>query len=59
VVATHSPILLALPGATIFEIGEDGQIARVDYDQALPVRLTRDFLAAPDRFLRHLPSDEP
>lgn len=54
VVATHSPILLALPGATIYEIAEDGEIERVDYDQALPVRLTRDFLTAPDRFLRHL-----
>lgn len=54
VVATHSPILLALPGATIYEIAEAGEIERVEYDQALPVRLTRDFLAAPERFLRHL-----
>uniref|UniRef100_UPI003F498ABA AAA family ATPase n=1 Tax=Amycolatopsis sp. CA-151526 TaxID=3239921 RepID=UPI003F498ABA len=58
VVATHSPILLALPGATIYEIGEDGGIEQVDYDQALPVRLTRDFLAAPDRFLHHLLAEE-
>ncbi|MQA10035.1 MAG: AAA family ATPase [Pseudonocardiaceae bacterium] len=58
VVATHSPILLALPGATIYEIGEDGAIGPVDYDQALPVRLTREFLAAPDRFLRHLLADD-
>jgi predicted ATPase len=58
VVATHSPILLALPGATIYEIDEDGQIERVDYDQALPVRLTRDFLGAPEKFLRHLLTDE-
>ncbi|MEV6554182.1 hypothetical protein AB0M22_00580 [Nocardia sp. NPDC051756] len=54
VVATHSPILLALPGATIYEIAEDGDIAEVAFDQALPVRLTRDFLAEPDRYLRHL-----
>ncbi len=53
-VATHSPVLLALPGATILEIAEDGTIERVDFDQALPVRLTRQFLAAPDRFLRPL-----
>lgn len=52
VVATHSPILLALPGATIYEIDES--IERVDYDDALPVRLTRDFLREPDRYLRHL-----
>ncbi|MFG1791140.1 AAA family ATPase [Nocardia sp. NPDC049149] len=58
VVATHSPILLALPGATIYEITEDGAIVAVDYDDALPVRLTRDFLAEPDRYLRHLFDDE-
>lgn len=58
VVATHSPILLALPGATIYEIAEDGDIDEVTYDQALPVRLTRDFLAEPDRYLRHLVDGE-
>jgi hypothetical protein len=36
VVATHSPIPLALPGATILEIGEDGDLTRVNYDDALP-----------------------
>jgi predicted ATPase len=50
VVATHSPILLAYPGATIYECGEEG-LTRVDYDDAAPVRLTRGFLAAPERFL--------
>lgn len=61
-VATHSPILLALPGARIVEIDEDGTAETVDYDQALPVRLTRDFLAAPEKFLHHLldeDGDEP
>ncbi|TCP54930.1 putative ATPase [Tamaricihabitans halophyticus] len=54
VVATHSPILLALPGATIYEIAETGEIERVGFDEALPVRITRDFLAEPQRYLRHL-----
>ncbi len=54
VIATHSPILLALPGATILEINDDGTMAPIDYDHALPVRMTRDFLAAPQRYLRHL-----
>ena len=57
-IATHSPILLALPGATILEIGDDGAITRVSYDDALPVRLTREFLAAPERLLRILLDDE-
>jgi predicted ATPase len=54
VIATHSPILLALPGSMIYEISESGQIEATDYDSALPVQLTRDFLAAPDRTLRYL-----
>lgn len=52
VVATHSPILPALPGATIYEIDDD--VTRVPYDDAMPVRRTRDFLADPGRYLRHL-----
>ncbi|MFJ1456981.1 hypothetical protein [Nocardia sp. N2S4-5] len=58
VVATHSPILVALPDSTVFEIADDGTIGSVTYDEALPVRLTRDFLAQPDRYLRHLIRDD-
>jgi predicted ATPase len=53
VVATHSPLLLALPGALIYELGEDG-IATTSFEDADVVRLTRDFLDAPERYLRHL-----
>lgn len=52
--ATHSPVLLALPGATILQIDDDGTVGRVPYDEALPVRLTREFLADPDRLLEIL-----
>lgn len=58
IVATHSPILLALPGATIYELDDAGAIAPIAYDDALPVRLTRDFLAQPSRFVRHLIDNE-
>jgi predicted ATPase len=54
IVATHSPILLAVPGATIYEIDDDGEIEIVSYDDALPVRMTRSFLEHPDRFLQYL-----
>lgn len=54
VIATHSPVLLAMPEATILEIGDDGSLRKVSFDDALPVALTRDFLSAPDSFLRHL-----
>jgi predicted ATPase len=58
VVATHSPILLAVPGARILQIDTDGEIERVGYDEADPVALTRGFLADPDRFLHHLFTEE-
>jgi predicted ATPase len=54
VVATHSPVLLALPGATILQIGDDGAVRPTTYDDAAPVTLTRAFLADPQAFLRHL-----
>jgi predicted ATPase len=53
VVATHSPILLAFPGARIWSFDEL-PVAEVEYGALAHVRLTRDFLNAPERFLRHL-----
>jgi predicted ATPase len=52
-VATHSPILMALPGADIL-VFEDGRIERQDWDQVEHVALTRDFLRDPEAFLRRL-----
>ncbi|MGH3833310.1 MAG: AAA family ATPase [Pseudonocardiaceae bacterium] len=57
ILATHSPILLAYPGATIYQISDTGTLQVVDYDQADTVRLYRDFLSDPGRFLHHLFSD--
>ena len=53
VIATHSPILLAFPGAVIWSFDRD-PIGRVPYDDLEHVRFTREFLANPDAFLRHL-----
>lgn len=52
-IATHSPILLALPGATVLQVDDCG-LRRVDYRETEHFRLARDFLNAPQRFLRHL-----
>jgi predicted ATPase len=51
VIATHSPILLATPGARIYELDERG-IAACAYDDLDTVRLMRGFLDAPERYLR-------
>jgi predicted ATPase len=56
--ATHSPILLAVPDARILQVDIDGTIEQVDYGAAEPVTLTRSFLADPARFLHHLFTDD-
>ena len=56
VVATHSPLLMAYPGATILELDDDG-ITEVAYDDLAHVQLYRSFLDAPERFLRQLLAD--
>jgi predicted ATPase len=53
VVATHSPLLLAYPEATIYELGDHG-VRPTPYEDTDHYRLTRAFLEAPDRFLRSL-----
>jgi predicted ATPase len=53
VVSTHSPILLAYPGARIYALDEHG-IAETSYDETEVVELTRSFLADRGRFLHYL-----
>ena len=57
VVATHSPILLAFPGACIWSFDET-PVAEVQYEELEHVRLTRDFLNDPQHFLHHLQDHE-
>jgi len=57
ILATHSPLLVSLPGATLLEIGDWG-IRRVDAPEELElVRNWRNFLEAPPRYLRYLLED--
>ena len=53
IIATHSPILLAFPGARIYSF-DANPVAAVAYDRLEHVALTREFLSSPERFLRHL-----
>ncbi len=53
VIATHSPMLMAYPGARIYEFDDDGA-HEVSFDDASSVGLWRAFLERPDRFFRHL-----
>jgi predicted ATPase len=52
-IATHSPMLLTLPGAAIYSL-DDGEVRAVAYQETDHFRTTRDFLNAPERYYRHL-----
>jgi predicted ATPase len=53
IVATHSPVLMGYPEATIYRL-DDGGVEAVAYEQTEHYQLTRSFLESPGRFLRHL-----
>ncbi len=53
VIATHSPLLLAVPGATIYSF-DRAPLGRVAWSELESVALWRDFVAAPERYLRRL-----
>ena len=53
VIATHSPILMGIPDATLYQIGEDG-MEQVQYKETDHYRITRRFLDDPESYLRHL-----
>lgn len=53
IVATHSPILMAYPGARIYQLSENG-IEPVQYQETEHYQLTRRFLEDPERMLRYL-----
>ena len=53
IIATHSPLLMALPGAEIWSF-DTPPIRAVKYDDLEHVTLTKSFLADPEAFLRRL-----
>lgn len=53
IIATHSPILLGFPGARIYSFDRT-PVESVPFEELDHVVITREFLNAPERFLRHL-----
>lgn len=53
IIVTHSPVLMAFPGATIWSFDATPP-QKVAWDETEHVRLTRAFLDAPEGFLRRL-----
>ncbi len=53
IIATHSPILMAYPGARIYQLDQDG-IRATAYRETEHYCLTRRFLENPERMLQYL-----
>jgi predicted ATPase len=53
IIATHSPILLAFPGAAIYSF-DSAPVRAMKYEELEHVVLTREFLNAPERYMRAL-----
>ncbi len=57
IMATHSPILMALPGADVWQITKGG-IDPADYRDTSHFRLYQDFAADPEAFIAEAMADE-
>ena len=57
IIATHSPILLACPGADIVELNDTG-FERIAFDEAEAVAATRELLADPEGTIRFILNPE-
>ena len=53
IIATHSPILMGIPGASLYEIQEEA-MCQVNYTDTDHYRITKTFLDNPEYYLRHL-----
>ncbi|WP_456278701.1 AAA family ATPase [Bacillus sp. AK128] len=56
IIATHSPILLGYPNATILSF-DDGEIKEIEYEMTEHYQITRYFLENRERFLREILED--
>jgi predicted ATPase len=58
IIATHSPILFAYPGATIYQITQNS-LRQVAYQECQNYIITRQFLEQPERMIHYLFDDYP
>lgn len=57
IIATHSPILLAYPNATIYSCDGDA-LTKIDYKDTDHYQITKRFLDDPNRYMHHLFLDD-
>lgn len=53
IIATHSPIIMAFPGADIIQFSEKG-MERVSYRETESYRITKQFMDDPERMIKYL-----
>lgn len=53
IIATHSPILMAFPGAQILQLSDNG-IEEVDYKTTDHYIISKQFLEKPEQMLKYL-----
>ena len=53
IIATHSPIIMAFPGADIIQFSEKG-MERVSYRKTESYRITKQFMDDPERMIKYL-----
>lgn len=53
IIATHSPVIMAMPNARIMSLSEEG-IKEVSYDEIESVKLLKQFLNQKEQFFKHL-----
>jgi predicted ATPase len=51
IIASHSPILLACPGATLLNF-DQSPLKKIDYEDTLHYQIYREFMADPHRYLK-------
>lgn len=56
IIATHSPMLICYPEATVYKFDESG-INKIGYEEAEHFYITKSFLNDPSSYLRHLMDD--
>jgi len=52
IIATHSPLLFAYPGATVFQFADE--IMPVNYSETEHFQVVEAFMKSPERFFRHM-----
>ena len=53
IIATHSPIIMAFPGADIIQFSEKG-MERVSYRETESYRITKQFMDDPERMIKYM-----